>query len=53
MKNPNNIQLDYNVYLDEFSLNRKLKDVLQESIPGVNMLAGRLVRIIVTMEHEQ
>ena len=49
----NNMQVDYKVYLDEFSLERKLKDVLQESIPGQNMLGGKLVKIIVTVEYEQ
>lgn len=49
----NNMQVDYKVYLDEFSLERKLKDVLQESVPGYNMLGGKLVKIIVTVEYEQ
>jgi hypothetical protein len=53
MKSANNIQLDYNVYLDEFSLDRKLKEVLQESIPGENILGGKLVKITVTVEYKQ
>jgi hypothetical protein len=53
MKPRNNMLIDYNVYLDEFSLGRKLKDVLQESIPGENILGGKLVKITVTVEYQQ